>query len=162
MKNSSLNFKSLAFIGLIAIVSVLSSCNKDDDNAPDYVGNWTMTEVSDGITLTNDLTCTENSFTLVGFATLKVYDASGGLSVVGNEMTITPTKIGAINPETFRFTYYESGVDDEFDNLIAYSPIGAGGKGQYSVANNKLSITFDTNSNGKFDDSDDVLVFNRK
>lgn len=160
MKN---NLKLLSIVLLIISFTGIISCNKDDEeDSSSYIGDWTRSEATDLGTVRTDLTLTENTFVFAQFQSpimTKFLEASGNLSVVGNEMNLDITRIGTLVSLT-SFKYYEKGTD-EYDNLISMSPLGAGGKGLYSVENNKLTVKLDTNIDGAIDELDDVFVFDR-
>ncbi len=158
------NLKLSALLLIISFVGI-TSCRKDDDEemSNSYIGSWTQSKPNDLGTVRSDLTLTEKTFNLAQYQSpfmTKFLEASGNLTVVGNEMNLDITKIGTLESLT-SFKYYEKGTD-EYDNLISMSPFGAGGEGTFSVENNKLTVKLDTNIDGIINELDEEFVFDRK
>jgi hypothetical protein len=132
--------KKLAKLLLIAVAAIsmvtFNSCSKDEDS-PDYVGTWSLTETEDGITSKITIMFTETTYEFtMKEDNLIVEGEKGNIEVNGNKIVLLTTSIGKISSTTNEFVWYPKGspefgdVDDDY--VI-----------EYSVSGNKLTITDD-------------------
>ena len=163
------NLKLSTLLLIISFVGI-TSCSKDDDDAPSsYIGSWTTVQVVDGVSTNVNLTLTATTFkesvSMVYMSIpIQIAEASGTLKVEGNSFTETITKFGLIDYESSLFgelIYYEKG-DAEFESLILQNGGSDTMTGIYSVDKNTLTITMDENFDGVINSEDETVVYTRK
>jgi hypothetical protein len=139
----------LTVIALLALT--FTSCEKDKDKTPDYVGTWTNEEVDnsmgDPITITSKLVLTVSTFDMsmfadLGIVTMQMAGMKGGLSVSGSQITIEPNSVGMADFDTGVMTWINKG-DEGWDDALAEMDMSESESAEYRVEGNQLIITFE-------------------
>jgi hypothetical protein len=167
----------LAFV-LTVIVMISTSCKKDDEVSPDYVGTWIATESS------SETTGGSQTQEIITFTTNEVYNLikmsgatagvwvdyasmKGTISVSGNKMSVTVNELG-ISPfdqitglPTGAITSYKAG-SSTFDILMGKSGQNKIFTSEYSVSGNKLTLKSDNNDDGDYLDEGESTVFTKQ
>lgn len=176
------NLKFAEFYKLVALLSILvivsSSCKKDDEVTPDYVGTWIAIEsipTTTGFTAIRDvMTFTENKVTdLIQFPEgsadkwIDYMNMKGLVSVSGNMMNVSIAEIGisSLNaitgmPTGTIISYKDGSV--EFETILSQSEQSKTFKSEYSVSGDKLTLKTDNNNDGDYLDGDEVTVYTKQ
>lgn len=167
-------------IALLALVVFATSCVKEDEVAPDYVGTWvaiippipTTTGYTGGFK--DIMTFTENSvIDLIQFPGgstdqwIDYMNMKGSLSVKGNIMTVTISEVGisSFSPVTGRPTgtiiSYKDG-SAEFESILSQANQSKVFESEYSISGNQMTIKSDNNNDGDYLDSLEITVYTRQ
>lgn len=178
----NMKFTSLTHLvfALTLMVIISSSCKKDDEINPDYVGTWAVIMPSiptaTGFTggFKDNMTFTKSSFTdliqMPGESADKWIDymnMKGSISVSGNLMTVTITELGISSFDvitgrpTGTIISYKEG-SSTFDAILNNSEQPKTFNSEYSVSGNKLTLKTDNNDDGDYLDSDEVTVYTKQ
>ena len=173
------------FAGMLKLVPVLliliifcSSCEKDDEVAPDYVGTWAsviaIPTPSGYIGYRDLMIFSENSvinvLQLPGGSETQWIDQmnmKGLIAVSGNMITVTIAEVGisSLDAVTGRATgtiiSYKDG-SAEFETILSQSDLSKIFKSEYSVSGDKLTLKTDNNDDGDYDDGDEITVYTKQ
>lgn len=169
-------FKKLFSIVLLftAITVLVSSCEKDDDEVPAYVGTWqniSMFDEDNMIQMKETLILKENSFSALGEVNfdgewIDYVKLAGSLNVSGTSMTLTIKELGISSFDMI--TGYPTGQIVTYKEGTAQFELIMGESGQeqimsseYSVSGENLSVKEDFNEDGDFNDEDEITVYTR-
>jgi hypothetical protein len=166
-------------IALFTLVIFFTSCVKEDEVTPDYVGTWisdvpipTATGYTKG--LRDIMTFSENrvvDLIQLPDGTLNQWidymNMKGSLSVSGNIMTVTISEIGisTMNAVTGKPTgtiiSYKDG-SAEFETILSQSDQSKVFVSEYSVSGNQMTIKTDNNNDGDYSDALETTVYTRQ
>jgi hypothetical protein len=156
---------------------LLSSCKKDGDVNPDYVGTWISYEIvtEDGITMNikDIMTFTKEGFNDLG----QIYYPSEGkymdvtkmygtISVNGNIMNVKITEIGISRlnmneiPTGTIVTYKEG--SSQYNQLFIQTGQPKSFESEYVVLGNKMTIKTDNNNDGDYTDANETTVYTKQ
>ncbi len=176
------NLKFTRLCKLAALLSVLiiisSSCKKDDEVTPDFVGTWVATEsipLATGFTAIKEvITFSEDSFIdliqMPGESSDKWIDyvsMKGSIAVNGNLITATVTELGissfnmVTGMPTGTITSYKAG-SAEFETLLSQTEQSKTFKSEYSIEGDKLTLKTDNNNDGDYLDANETNVYTRQ
>src|SRR5665648_56411 len=137
--------RNLKFIRLVKLVFALalmviisSSCKKDDEINPDYVGTWIAVEsipTASGYTEIRDIV----TISEIGISSL-------------NAITGLPT--GTI------IGYKEGSV--EFESILSQTEQSQTFESEYSISGSELTLKTDNNYDGDYLDEDEVTVYTKQ
>ncbi|MBN1596918.1 MAG: hypothetical protein JW894_01380 [Bacteroidales bacterium] len=147
-----IRIKSTIGIILIALLTLtFNSCQKDEEENPDYVGTWVNEEVDsswgDPVTVITTLVLTKSTFEMTmtvdfGYAIMTMAGMRGSLSVSENQFTITPNSIGFADYETGTLVWVNQG-EEGWDEALAEVEMDESETATYSVEGNELTITME-------------------
>lgn len=167
----------------LAIVFILfiifsSSCKKEVEVLPDYVGTWSVVE---NIPLAAGFTSIREVITFSADSVIDLMqiprssidnwadymNLKGSISVNGNIMTVNITEIGmsSLDPITRMPTgtlisYKETGP--EFESILAAGEQPKVFETEYTVSGNKLTLKTDNNNDGDYLDADEITVYTKQ
>ena len=139
----------LTVIALLALT--FTSCEKDNDKTPAYVGTWVNETVDNSlgepITVTSKLVLTTSTFDMsmfadMGILVMQMAGMKGDLSVSGDQITIMPTSVGMADFETGAMTWIDKN-EAGWDDALAEMDMNESESAAYRVEGNQLIITFD-------------------
>jgi hypothetical protein len=163
---------------LTLFVIFSSSCKKEDEVLPDYVGTWIVVEnipIATGfISYREVMTFSQDSvIDLMQIPGRSIdnwadyMNLKGSISVNGNIMTININEIGmsSLDPITGMPTgtlisYKETGP--EFQSILAAGEQPKVFESEYTVSGNKLTMKKDNNNDGDYLDSDEITVYTKQ
>ena len=137
---------TLALLALLTLT--FTSCETDEDD-PAYVGTWVSedVEVEDGITFTytSTLILSSSSFDMsmtlsVGSNSQTLFGMKGGLSVSGNQLTITPTSLGMADFDTGVMDWINEGDEGWDEAMLDMDFEGESETIEYLLVGNTLTI----------------------
>ena len=136
---------SIGLVLLALLTLTFTSCEKDGDS-PDYVGTWVNEETDNNVTFRNTLTLSTSSFDMLGQMvqdplTMDIFGMKGGLSVTGNQITITPTSLGMTN-DIGTMEWVNKG-DEGWAAALAEMDMDESETVTYKVEGNQLTITME-------------------
>lgn len=178
MRNLKLKWFSKSVLLFSTLVVLFTSCKKDDEINPDYVGSWATIETMslDGIpTQFKDIM----TFSKSGFNDLgQIYDEStskyidfiklnGTISVSGTTMNVKITSIGVSTFDmiTRQFTgtiVMNKEGSSVFNNLLTETDQPKSFVSEYSVSGNTMTIKTDNNNDGDYTDADETTVYTKQ
>ena len=180
MKN--LKFKSLTHLvfALTIVVIISSSCKKDGEINPDYVGTWAVimpsipTDTGYTSGFKDNMTFTKSGFTdliqMPGESADKWIDylsMKGSITVSGNMINVTITEFGISSFDvitgkpTGTIISYKEG-SSTFNDILNNSGQAKTFNSEYSVSGNKMTLKTDNNEDGDYLDSDETTVYTRQ
>ncbi len=135
----------LAFIALLTLT--FTSCNKDEGDTPDYVGTWVNESIDDSYTITTTLVLTSSTFDMsmtmsYGDIEMEVAGIEGNLSVSGEQFTLTVTRVGMIDYDSYQLVWYSKG-EEGWDETLAEMDMEETMTATYEVEGNQLTVTVD-------------------
>jgi|WetSurMetagenome_2_1015567.scaffolds.fasta_scaffold542237_1 hypothetical protein len=174
--------RSGSLIGSVALVILIallfSSCHKDKEVPPDYVGTWSTEEAyltSQAVLQVKDVvTLTKDTYTDL----LQLFDQSANryidyLKLTGNmtnNATVLYVELTEVGITTFDFITgkptgtlqsYKEGTM-EFENVFTQTGQAKSFSFEYSVSDNTLTIYSDNNSDGDYADANETVVYTRQ
>lgn len=166
-----------AAVVMAVVVSFNSSCSKDDEILPDYVGSWeavVSVQGTSGYSQVKDIV----TFTKTGFSSLSQVEQTaskwtdfasmeGTMEVHGEMMSVVVTEIGitslsGINGQpTGEITSYKKGTA-EYDALFTKLGESKNFESKFTVSDNKLTLQTDKNNDGDYLDVLETTVYTRQ
>lgn len=158
---------------LTALIISISSCSKDDEITPDYVGTWVVNYSMDGSETKETMTFTSNSVTnllQIKYATNNTWvdymKMKGSISVNKQVMTVTLTEIGLAfdimtGEPTATMTTYKAG-SSLFDLILEGSGQSVSFQSEYSVSGNMLILKTDNNDDGDYLDEEETTTYTKQ
>ena len=178
MSNLKSKWLSKSFLLISVFVILFSSCKKNDEVNPDYVGTWsaieTMTESGVSMQYKDIITFSKGGFNDLG----QLYDAStskyidyvklnGTISVSGTTMNVKITEIGVSSfdmisgkPTGTIVTYKEG--SSQYESLFTTTGQPKSFKSEYSVSGNKMTIKTDNNNDGDYTDANETTIYTKQ
>jgi hypothetical protein len=168
--------KSILLLSLIIVL--FSSCKKDNEPIPDYVGTWmalqTITQDGMSIQFKDLMTFTKDSFSDLG----QVYDVTtskfvdyvklnGTMTISGALMNINITEIGVSSFDpisgapTGIISMYKEGTS-QYDLIFTQTGQPKTFKSEFSVAGTILTLKTDNNNDGDFTDINETTLYTKQ
>jgi hypothetical protein len=154
-------FYSLSALASILLLTVVFISCENEDGDPDYVGTWineeTETFFEQIITVRSTLVLTKSTFDMAmdmvasGVA-VPMAGMKGGLSVSGENITVTPNSVGMVEENETTLTWINKG-DSGWEDALAEMEMDETETATYKVEGNQLTITFD---------DDDEMVYTKQ
>lgn len=178
MNTSRIKWLSRSVLVISLFTVLFSSCKKDDEVNPEYVGTWVATQAvfdEDIILQVRDvMTFTKDSFTDLG----QLFDEStssyidyikliGTLVVEESIMNIDITEVGLSTFDmisgkpTGTIVMYKEGTS-QFDNIFSQTGQSQSFGFEYSISGNTMTVYSDNNSDGDYNDDEEAIVYTKE
>jgi tRNA(His) 5'-end guanylyltransferase len=155
--------KGLLALSLIMLMgtALFTACEKDEDN-PDYVGTWEYSEMGFKQTIELKKSSFKSTASMaVGDVEVKFQDMEGDLSVDGQNVTITFTKITEYFDDNFQELDSPNVITDEATIMEYMGTESTTVEGEYSVSGDQLTLKTDMDGDGEYDGEDEVQVLTK-